>query len=198
MFITVEGGEASGKTTLIQKIAEHLEANGKQVLITREPGGTPFGEAVRQILLDPDLSFTFGSRAEMLLFLAARVQHIEEVVQPALSKGKTVLCDRFNDSTIAYQGGARGLGVDHVEQLCLEACQGFHPDLTFFLDINPEKAFQRMKGAKDRLEGEAFDFHHKVRSAFHALKAKHPERIHVINADQPPEAVFRDALKIIP
>lgn len=198
MFITVEGGEASGKTTLIRNLAEHLESNGKTVLMTREPGGTPFGEAVRQMLLDPKLDFSFGSRAEMLLFLSARVQHIEEVIQPALSKGVTVLCDRFNDSTIAYQGGARGLGVDQVEQLCLEACQGFHPDLTFFLDINPEKAFERMKGEKDRLEEETYNFHHKVRSAFHTLKAKHSERIHMINADQPPETVFREALKIIP
>lgn len=198
MFITVEGGEASGKTTLIESLARYLESNGKEVLTSREPGGTPFGEAVRQLLLDPKLSFTFGSRAEMLLFLAARVQHIEEVIEPALSKGVTVLCDRFNDSTIAYQGGARDLGVDYVEQLCLQSCQGFHPDLTFFLDINPEKAFKRINRSMDRLEKESFDFHHKVRAAFLTLKAKHPERIHVINADQSADKVFQDVLKILP
>ena len=197
MFITVEGGEGSGKSTLIRSLKDYFESNGKEVILTREPGGTRFGEAVRQVLLDANLSYSFGSRAEMLLFLAARVQHIEEVIQPAISKGITVLCDRFNDSTIAYQGGARGLGIEHVETLCLQACQGFHPDQTIFLDINPEIAFKRLKRAKDRLEEESFNFHHRVRAAFHVLKDKHPERIHMVNGDQSPEKVLQDTLKLI-
>lgn len=197
MFITVEGGEGSGKSTLIQNLAQHFDSEGKRVLVTREPGGTAFGESVRQILLDPALPFKFGCRAEMLLFLAARVQHIEEVIRPAQAEGIIVFCDRFNDSTVAYQGGGRGLGVDNVERLCLEACEGFQPDQTFFLDINPEIAFQRLNRAKDRMEGESFEFHHQVRGAFHALKAKHPDRIHVINADQSIENVFKDVLKCL-
>ncbi|CCB91460.1 Thymidylate kinase [Waddlia chondrophila 2032/99] len=197
MFISVEGGEGSGKTTLIRNLAEYLESKGDQVLITREPGGTRFGESLRKVLLDPEFPAAFNARAEMLLFLAARVQHIEEVIQPALRKGKTVICDRFNDSTIAYQGGGRELGVVRVEQLCFEVCDGFQPDKTFVLDINPETAFQRLNRSKDRMEKESFDFHNKVRSAFYALKDKHPNRIHLINADQSKEKVLADVLKYL-
>ncbi len=197
MFITVEGGEGSGKTTLIANLANHLKAEGKKVLVTREPGGTGFGESIRDVLLDPDLPFAFGPRAEMLLFLAARVQHMEEVIQPALDEGYIVICDRFNDSTIAYQGGGRQLGIDQVERLCEEACLGFHPDHTFFLDISPEKAFKRLERSKDRLEKESLEFHSRVKDAFHVLKNKHPERIHVINADQSPENVLNDVIKIL-
>ncbi len=195
MFITIEGGEGSGKSTLIKSLAMHLKLKGAEVFITREPGGTPFGEAIREILLNPDASFTFGSRAEMLLFLAARIQHIEQVIKPRLEKGITVICDRFNDSTIAYQGGARGLGIDEVERICKEACQGFEPDYTFILDISPEKAFQRIRRSKDRLEQEEMDFHHAVRKAFLQLKDKYPKRIHMINADQSPEEVLHSVLE---
>jgi dTMP kinase len=195
MFISIEGGEGSGKTTLIKSLAEFLRSLGKEVILTREPGGTPFGEAIRHMLLDPNLPFSFGPRAEMLLFLAARAQHIEEVIIPALKQSKIVICDRFNDSTIAYQGGARGLGIDAVERLCNEACGHFHPDLTFVLDIDPVQAFNRIQRSKDRMEEETLEFHQKVRSAFQELHVRHPDRIRVIDAEQTPEQVLQDVSK---
>ncbi len=197
MFITIEGGEGSGKSTLIKKLVAALEGDGHQVVVTREPGGCPFGETIRHLVLDPNHDFTIGPRAEMMLFLSSRVQHIEEVIQPALDDGKVVLCDRFNDSTIAYQGGARHLGIDYVESLCNLACQDLQPNLTFFLDISAEKAFERLQGKKDRMESEGDGFHDRVRSGFQTLQQKHPERIHIIDATQKPDEVYNAVSQIL-
>jgi len=196
MFITFEGGEGSGKTTVISKVAEKLKEHGHEVLVTREPGSTKLGEHVRDCLLNPDIGFTFGSRAELLLYLASRVQHIDEVIRPAFSEGKVVLCDRFNDSSVAYQGGGRGLGIENVQQLCDLACGGLTPDLTFFLDLDPEVGMSRIERSKDRLEGEKVEFHQKVRDTYHQLAKLHP-RIHVINASKPQEEVYLEVLDIL-
>lgn len=197
MFITIEGGEGSGKSTLIKKLVTTLSSDGHQVVVTREPGGTPFGEVVRHLVLDPGHDFTIGARAEMMLFLSSRVQHIEEIIQPALDDGKVVVCDRFNDSTIAYQGSARNLGVDYVESLCNLACQNLQPNLTFFLDIAPDKAFERLQRDMDRMEGEKITFHERVRSGFKALQEKHPERVHIIDATQTPDEVYGKVSQIL-
>lgn len=162
-FITFEGGEGAGKSTLLQRMARELEARGHQVVVTREPGGSALGEHIRRWLLNRDASFTVGMKAELLLFLAARAQHIEELILPALKAGKIVLCDRFNDSTVVYQGYARGLGAQDVQELCRVACGAVVPDLTFFLDVDVRLGLRRTQGAHkenagagevDRIEAE--------------------------------------------
>lgn len=190
MFITFEGGEGAGKTTQISLLKQSLLDLGYDVISTREPGGTAFGEQIRNWLLTPQASASFGCRAELLLFLAARVQHLEELILPALQDGKIVLCDRFNDSTVAYQGGARGLGMDQVRQLCDLACEKVSPDLTFFFDLTPEMGMSRIHRKHDRLESEGAIFHAKVRESFLAIARKEPERVHVIDATQSKQAVF--------
>ena len=197
MFITFEGGEGSGKTTQIEKLSQELQNRGLQVITTREPGGTKLGEHVRDCLLNPDFGISFGPRAELMLYLASRVQNLEDMIRPAIAEGKIVLCDRFNDSSIAYQGGARDLGIDHVEQLCELACNGFGPDITFFLDIDPEVGMSRLEREHDRLEGEGLAFHKKVRESFHQIAKQHPERIHLIDAELPQEEVFSHILKAV-
>lgn len=197
MFITIEGGEGAGKTTLLRKLKAELEKNGKTVVTTREPGGTPLGEHVRNCLLNPDFGISYGPQAELMLFLAARVEHIEEVIAPTLDRGDVVLCDRFNDSSIAYQGAGRGLGVDYVRRLCHLACGGLEPDLTFFLDLDPNIGMGRLQRPRDRLEGEELEFHAKVRKAYLAIANKEPSRVHVIDASRRENAVFEDVLKII-
>lgn len=190
MFITFEGGEGAGKTTQISLLKQHLSESGYDVISTREPGGTLFGEQIRNWLLNPQGSAAFGYRTELLLFLAARVQHLEELILPALKAGKVVLCDRFNDSTVAYQGGARGLGISSVQQLCDLACNGISPDLTFFLDLAPEAGMSRIHRKHDRLESEGTAFHIKVREAFLTIAQNEPQRVHVIDATQSKQAVF--------
>ncbi len=197
MFITFEGGEGAGKSTLIKGVVAALSQLGFPVISTREPGGTPFGEFVREALLNSKASFSMCPRAELMLFLASRVQHIEEVILPALKAGAMVLCDRFNDSSVAYQGGGRGLGIGAVEDLCNAACENLQPDLTFFLDLEPAKGFSRIRREKDRMEGEGNAFHERVREGFKELKERHPDRIHVIDASQTPENVLEDVLHIL-
>jgi dTMP kinase len=197
MFITFEGGEGSGKTTVIKKLAAKLTARGYEVVVTREPGGSKLGEHIRDCVLNPDFGIAFGDKAELMLFLAARAQHIEEVIKPALSKGKIVLCDRFNDSSVAYQGGGRGLGIDKVQQICDLICDSFTPDLTFFLDLDPKTGMSRIRRAKDRMEEESLAFHQKVRKAFQQLAKQNPNRIHIIDADQSGHAVFSEVLHFL-
>jgi dTMP kinase len=197
MFITFEGGEGSGKTTLMSKLESALHLKGYDVIATRAPGGTPLGKEIRNLLLNPDLGIEIGRRAELMLYLSDRVELIDEVINPALEKGKVILCDRFNDSSVAYQGAARGLGIDEVQKLCNIVCEGVNPDITLFLDIDPTIGFSRLTQKHDRLEKEKMQFHQIVREAFHTISKKEPERLFIIDASQTPEQVFAEALKII-
>lgn len=205
LFITLEGGEGAGKTTLMRLLGEFLDKEGHQVVLTREPGGSNLGETIREWLLKKDSNRAVGSKAELLLFLAARAQHLEEKIIPALQSGKIVLCDRFNDSTIAYQSAARGLDVSLVKQLCGFVCDSWQPNLTFFLDVDPQIGMKRTVrresgkagGGMDRLESEGMEFHRKVRQAFIRLTEEEPERIKRLDARQSSDEVFQAALKFV-
>ncbi|MDJ0781018.1 MAG: dTMP kinase [Desulfosarcinaceae bacterium] len=199
LFITLEGIEGSGKTTQMDRLRCHLEAVGRQVLVTREPGGTPIGQQIRKLLLDP-ANHALVPEAELLLYMADRVQHIRTRIQPALAAGKVVLCDRFFDATIVYQGAARGLAADMIEQLYTLTCGSLRPDLTFLLDLSPEEGLRRAwdqlangdrTGAESRFEQEKLDFHYKVRAGYLKLAAAHPARYRIIDASAAPEAVGR-------
>jgi len=194
-FITFEGGEGAGKSTLIKKVYTELEKNRK-VVLTREPGGTTLGEKLRECLLH---HHEISPRAELFLFLAARAQHIDEVIKPAIAAGKTVLCDRFSDSTIAYQGAGRGMGVDYVTQCTELATQGFRPDITLYIDIDPEVGLQRAgkRSGFDRIEKEELSFHERVREAFLKLAKAHPERIIVLDGTKSAEELFQQAMACV-
>lgn len=195
LFITFEGGEGAGKTTLIEEIFRYLTANGFDVLKTREPGGTSLGEKVRSFVLD-FRGEKISSLAELSLFLASRAQHVEEVILPALKAGKIVLCDRFNDSSVAYQGIARNLGKKEVTGACSFFSQNLEPSLTFYLDIDPAIGMTRVKKARvqDRIEQEDFSFHSLVRNAFLEIAKDNPKRIHVLNATNPQIQVYQEAI----
>ena len=200
LFVTFEGGEGAGKTTLIRRLEKELNQRRYPTLQTREPGGSPLGEKIRQLLLEEDSCAKIGPLAELLLFLAGRAQHLEEVVRPALAEGKTVLCDRFNDSSVAYQGIARGLGQTYVQTLCDQVCQGTTPDLTFFLDLDPGVGMERaakQQRVMDRLENEVGGFHEKVRGGFFKLAQENPQRIWIIDASESPDTVFDQVWKIL-
>jgi dTMP kinase len=203
LFITFEGGEGAGKTTLISSLHKELILRGYDVVVTREPGGSKLGNHIRQWLLNRDFDFNVGTKAELLLFLAARAQHIEELIRPALAAGKIVLCDRFNDSTVAYQGVARGLGLDAVQNLCDLVCDEIVPDLTFFIDVDPAEGLRRTRGVNkenskagevDRIESEALAFHQRVRDGLQQLAARHPQRISSLDGHRPPAEVLSSAL----
>lgn len=204
LFISIEGGEGAGKSTLMDALEQFFQREGCPVIRTREPGGTPFGEALRQILLGSSHEIT--PLAEVYLILASRIQHLRDVIFPRMAEGAVVLCDRFNDSTIAYQGGGRELGVERVQKLCTEACFGINPQLTLYLDIPPEEGLQRTRGldkeharsgSLDRIEKEEISFHQKVRQAFLELAKREPKRIHTLDATQSKEEVAQEALKIV-
>ena len=184
-FISFEGPDGSGKTTQINLLEEYLTNKGYEVLVTREPGGTPISEAIRKIILDTGFR-EMDPVTEMLLYAASRAQHVEELIKPALDKGKIVLCDRFVDSSIAYQGVGRGLGIDVVEKINKVALQGTLPDLTLFFDIDPEEGLKRGQGRDrqvDRLELEDLAFHKKVYEGFSMLYSRYPDRFRRIKAD---------------
>ncbi|MBP7073901.1 MAG: dTMP kinase [Rhabdochlamydiaceae bacterium] len=196
MFISFEGGEGAGKSTLIHKVYEYLLAEKKPVLLTRAPGGTMTGELIRHLLLhhnEQDVS----SRTELFLFLADRAQHVQEVILPALAQKKIILCDRFNDSTVAYQGGARGFDPDWVRTLCHFATQNLEPTITLYLDIDPHEGLQRVKRSKDRIEQEDITFHQKIRTAYLSIAKKEPKRFHVLDGSKQPQDVFEDALRLL-
>ena len=194
-FITLEGVEGSGKSTQIRILAEHLQARGVRVLTTREPGGCPVADAIRAILLDP-ANRQLVPRAELLLYAAARAQHIEEVIRPALQAGVTVLCDRFADATTAYQGGGRNLDASLVAQLNAVATAGLRPDLTLLLDFPAELGLTRARHRnaclaqlhEGRFELEELAFHQRVRAAYLTLAAAE-ERFRVIDASGAPAQV---------
>lgn len=196
MFITFEGGEGAGKSTLIQKIYDYLVQQSKPVLITRAPGGTTTGELIRHLVLDQSEK-EISSRTELFLFLADRAQHTQEVIRPALASQKIVLCDRYNDSTVAYQGCARGFGADWVRKLCLFATQDLEPGCTLYLDIDPQEGLRRVKRTKDRIEKEEIAFHQKIREAYLSIAKKEPKRFHVLDGSKAPDDVFHQALQLL-
>lgn len=199
LFITIEGGEGAGKSTLNKELGEALTKKGYQVLSTREPGGTPFSERIRELILEDKDDIKICDRAEVMLFLAARVQHIEEVILPKLRAGYVVICERFSDSTIAYQGAARHLGVEEVANLCKLSTRSLEPQCTLLLDIDPQEGFKRVKESRgadlDRLEKEDLQFHIEVRQAFLHLADQHPNRIVLIDATLPQKQLLEDVLK---
>jgi dTMP kinase len=175
VFISLEGIDGSGKSTQAQLLAETLP----DAILVREPGGTPAAERIRELLADPDVPL--GSFPELLLFLAARAQLIEEVIGPAIAEGRTVICDRFSDSSVAYQGGARGLGTDYVRQLCNATTGGLWPDLTLLLWVEPAEALARAAGG-DRFEGEGIELQRKVAGAYREIAEQEPGRVRLIEA----------------
>lgn len=185
LFITLEGGEGSGKTSVIHELGKALEERGIPYLVTREPGGIRIAEQIREVILNP-IHTEMDSRTEALLYAAARRQHLAEKVEPALAQGITVLCDRFVDSSLAYQGYARGLGIDEVLSINLFATAGRFPDITFYMDIEPEVGIARIAAAQgrevNRLDLEGMDFHHKVREGYEILAATYPDRIRKVDA----------------
>ncbi len=195
-FVTFEGGEGAGKTTQIHTLAVRLRAEGRAVLETAEPGGTDIGRQIRRVFLDARNN-NLSPAAELLLVFAARAQNVEESILPALAQGRLVLCDRFTDSTLVYQGAVRGLGADAVLQVDRIACGGLRPDLTYYLDIDPEigLARARRRNAADaanpetRLDDQNLDFHRRVREAYLNLARAEPARIRIVDASAPPDAV---------
>ena len=200
MFITIEGTEGSGKTTVAKELAKLLTTNGYEVVHTREPGGTPISESIRNVILDKN-NTSMDGRTEALLYAASRRQHLVEKIWPALKEGKIVLCDRFLDSSLAYQGYARGLGYDEVLNINLFATENTYPDLTLFFVIEPEAGLQRIAKNKNRevnrLDLENLPFHQKVYDAFIELSKKFPERYVTIDASQSLEQVIKDAYNAI-
>lgn len=183
-FITLEGIDGAGKSTHIPWIADQLRGRGIDVVVTREPGGTPLGETLRACLLDPATEVSL--KTETLLMFAARQQHLDSVIIPALARGAWVLCDRFTDATFAYQGGGRELGAARIEALEQWVQEGLQPDLTLLFDLDPEQAEQRRLGARepDRFEQEARAFHQRVRRAYLSRAASAPARFRLLNASQ--------------
>jgi dTMP kinase len=193
VLITVEGLDGAGKTTLIAALSRELESRGEPVLVLREPGGVEVSERIRALLTDPGLEIE--ARAEALLYAAARAQLVAEELRPLLEGGSTVLLDRFVDSSLAYQGAGRGLGVEQIRALNEFATGGLRPDRTLLLRIDPVAGLSRISGRPaDRLEQEAGAFFAAIAAAYDELAAAEPDRIAVIDASQPPEAVLADAL----
>lgn len=180
LFVVFEGGEGAGKSTQAKLLALALRTAGREVVETREPGGTPAAESMRRILLDPELP-DVGIRSEALLFAAARGDHVRAVIRPALAAGAVVVCDRYVDSSLAYQGVARGLGVEAVRTFNMWAIEGLLPQLTVVLDVDPQVGLVRA-GAPDRLEREPLVFHQDVAKAFRGLAAEQPARYLVLDA----------------
>ena len=181
LFVTFEGGEGVGKTTQIALLRSALERDGAKVRVTREPGGDAVSETVRHLLLTTEMT----PRAELLLFLTSRAQNVEHVIKPHLAQGGIVLCDRFTDSSLAYQGWARGLGLEAVAQLNAFATGGLVPDVTFLLDLDPEQGLSRQTN-HNRMENEGLAFHRRAREGFLQVAANEPTRIVVLDALLPP------------
>lgn len=204
IFITFEGGEGSGKSSALKTVNARLQKEGYQTLVTREPGGTPISEEIRNVILDKK-NTEMDPRTEALLYAASRRQHLVEKVWPALKEGKIVLCDRYLDSSLAYQGGARGLGVESILQVNSYATEGTFPDLTLLFDIEPEKGLARIaKNAGrevNRLDLEKLQFHHQVRDAFLSLAKKYKDRYIIIDAsqneEQVAEATYEAIIKVL-
>jgi dTMP kinase len=205
-FITFEGGDGTGKTTQLKALESHLQSKGCSCVSTREPGGTSLGKLIRQVLLEVGKQ-PIASPTELFLYLADRAQHVQEVILPAIDGGKIVLCDRYTDSTLAYQGYGRGIDLDLLRQLNEFANRGVKPDLTLLLDCPVELGLSRTaqrqsnagsaRGREDRFEREKMEFHEKVRAGFLAMARAEPERFRVIDAARPMEQVSREIQIIV-
>ena len=205
MFITLEGIEGSGKTTQIKNIVEFLENKGYDCVVTREPGGTKIGEKIRSILLDPK-NRNMEPACELLLYLSDRVQHIKELINPALSEGKTIICDRFFDATLVYQGYARGLSIDLIIKLHEMIAYGLKPDITILLDLLPEIGLSRAweqidngsrSGVETRFEKETLLFHEKIRAGYLELARLEPKRFRVIDASKNKDQVKQQIINAL-
>jgi dTMP kinase len=190
-FITIEGIEGAGKSTAVKVIVEFLTARGHEVVVTREPGGTPLAEQMRKLLLDPDAQEAIDPKTELLLMFAGRAQHIAQVIHPALRAGNTVVCDRFVDASYAYQGAGRGLPAEWIAALDKMVVAALCPDATILLDVDPALGLQRsqQRGPQDRFEKEKVAFFEKVRHAYLERARQEPARFHVIDASQTLERV---------
>ncbi|GAA6622083.1 dTMP kinase [Scytonema sp. NUACC26] len=197
-FIVFEGVEGCGKTSQIQRIQEWLHSLNISAIVTREPGGTELGLYLRQLLLESGTT-SIADRTELFLYAADRSQHVEGIIKPALAEGKVVLCDRYTDSTIAYQGWGRGISLDTIEQLNFLATDGLQSDLTILLDIDPEISFNRIlaKRKLDRMEQADLKFHHRVRQGFLSLAEKFPERIVALDGDREIDKVTADIQQLL-
>ena len=197
-FITLEGGEGAGKSTQIQVVKDYLEARGIDVIVTREPGGTPVGQEIRNLLVSGDKD-KWSPLSETLLILADRAAHLEQVIRPALADGKYVVCDRFFDSTRAYQGIAGGLGLEIIHNLQQPVLGTTLPDVTLLLDIDPEKGLSRAqeRGGDLRFESKTLAYHQTLRQAFLDFAKQEPERMVVIDADRDIEAVSTDIITVL-
>jgi len=205
-FITFEGGDGTGKTTQLKALESHLQSKGCSCVSTREPGGTSLGKLIRQVLLEVGKQ-PIASPTELFLYLADRAQHVQEVILPAIDGGKIVLCDRYTDSTLAYQGYGRGIDLDLLRQLNEFANRGVKPDLTLLLDCPVELGLSRTaqrqsnagsaRGREDRFEREKVEFHEKVRAGFLAMAGAEPERFRIIDASRSMEQVSREIQDVI-
>ncbi|MDQ0228619.1 dTMP kinase [Metabacillus niabensis] len=199
-FITFEGPEGAGKTTIIELLKNHFQKTGFEAVFTREPGGIHIAEKIREVILNKDHTNMDG-RTEALLYAAARRQHLVEKVIPALQEGKTVICDRFIDSSLAYQGYARGLGIDEVYSINEFAINGCFPDLTIYFNIEPEVGLKRIEAnsnrEKNRLDLEGLAFHRKVQEGYKEVVEKFQDRIISINANNPKEDVLKDVITVL-
>ena len=200
MFVTIEGPEGSGKSSVTKEVVKLLEADGEIVVLTREPGGTPIAEEIRNVILDKK-NTAMDPMTEALLYAASRRQHLVEKVWPLSKEGKIVISDRFLDSSLAYQGGARGLGIDNILALNQYATDGFYPDLTLLFDIDPRIGMQRIAANNNRevnrLDLEKIDFHDNVRKTFLELAERFKDRFVVLDASKPFDAVVQDAYHAI-
>lgn len=200
MFITIEGVEGSGKSSTMKKVVERLKKEGYQIVTTREPGGTPIAEQIRNIILDVN-NTNLDARAEALLYAASRRQHLIEKVWPNLRDGKIVICDRYIDSSLAYQGGARHLGIENIININMFATENTWPDLTLLFDIDPKIGLQRIAQNNNRevnrLDLEKLDFHNNVRKTFLELAKKYPNRYVIIDSSKPQNEVENETYKII-
>ena len=200
MFITFEGPDGSGKSTVIKAVYEKLLKDNFDVLLTREPGGTPIAEKIRDIILD-NSNTALDARTEALLYAASRRQHLVEKIWPALKEGKIVLCDRFIDSSLAYQGGGRNLGVENVLNINLFATENTYPDISLFFDVSPEIGLSRVNSDKkrvaDRLDNENENFHDKVYETFKKIVANNKNRFIVIDASKPLDEVIKNTYQIL-
>lgn len=203
LFITFEGIEGCGKTSQTKLLNDYLTASGHDVIMTREPGGTPISEAIRELLLSND-SVNMHPHTELLLYLASRAQHVSEVMKPALEKGSVVICDRFADSTFVYQCFVRGINKEIVETMNNFAVGDIHPDVTFVLDVEPEEGLKRAmlrnqkhSRGQDRIESESIDFHNRVREGYLKLAREYPERVYLIKTDKDKNEVHEEIKKVV-
>lgn len=199
LFITFDGGEGGGKTTLCARLADWLREQGQDVVLTREPGGTAGAQEIRSLLVtgEPDRWLPIS---EIMLYAAARHDNCKRVIEPALQAGTTVLCDRFNESTIAYQGYGHGQNIDDIRSILNIATSELEPDLTFIMDLPAELAIQRSRGAsvaEDRFEKIPIDFHQRLRNGYLELARQSPNRCNVIDATQPLDKVFKDIIAVV-